>query len=108
MLVSADAERRYVQAIFARLSCSPDEADATAEVLTEGDLRGHGSHGLSRVPLYAGMLRSGHLRAGAQPRVIDHRPAVNHVHQAPRYLRRGVCQSEQPDMDNGCLAEAGR
>jgi LDH2 family malate/lactate/ureidoglycolate dehydrogenase len=76
MLLPADAERRYVHAIFSALHATPDEAAAMAEVLVEGDLRGHGSHGLVRVPLSANLLRSGRCQVGARPRVVQERAAA--------------------------------
>jgi L-2-hydroxycarboxylate dehydrogenase (NAD+) len=76
MLLPADAERRYVHAIFSALGATPAEADAMAEVLVEADLRGHGSHGLVRVPLSVGLVRSGRCKVGAQPRVVHERAAA--------------------------------
>ena len=76
MLLTADAERRYIHAIFTALGASEDEAHSVADVLTEGDLRGHGSHGIIRVPLYVGLLRSGRLQSGARPRIERERMAA--------------------------------
>ena len=76
MLLTADAERRYVQAIFAALGATDDEAGAMADVLTEADLRGHGSHGLVRVPLSVGLLRGGQLQVRARPRIVQERVAA--------------------------------
>jgi LDH2 family malate/lactate/ureidoglycolate dehydrogenase len=76
MLLTADAERRYVHAIFTAVGATAPEADAMAEVLVEADLRGHGSHGLVRVPLSVNLLRDGRCQAGARPRVVQERAAA--------------------------------
>src|SRR5581483_5190937 len=62
MLVTADAERRYIRAIFAALGATDAEADAVAEVLVEADLRGHTSHGLVRVALSVELVQAGVAR----------------------------------------------
>jgi L-2-hydroxycarboxylate dehydrogenase (NAD+) len=71
MLLTADAERRYLEAIFTTLGMTAAEAAAVADVLTEADLRGHTSHGIVRVSLYAGLLRSGRGKPNAQPRIVQ-------------------------------------
>jgi LDH2 family malate/lactate/ureidoglycolate dehydrogenase len=76
MLLTADAERRYVHAIFTALGATAAEANAMADVLIEADLRGHGSHGLVRVPLSVGLLRDGRCHVGANPHVVQERAAA--------------------------------
>jgi LDH2 family malate/lactate/ureidoglycolate dehydrogenase len=76
VLLTAEAEHRYIQAIFAALGASEEECAAVAEALTEGDLRGHSSHGLIRVPLYVNLLRSGRLQPQARPRIVQERAAA--------------------------------
>jgi L-2-hydroxycarboxylate dehydrogenase (NAD+) len=76
MRLTAEAERRYVYDIFAALGVPEDHAGAVAELVTEGDLRGHGSHGLIRVPLYSGLVRSGRARVDARPRIVQERVAA--------------------------------
>jgi LDH2 family malate/lactate/ureidoglycolate dehydrogenase len=73
MLLTAEAERRYVHDIFAALGATEDEANSVADLLTEGDLRGHSSHGLIRVPLYVSLLRTDRLQPRAQPRIAQER-----------------------------------
>ncbi|HLH23371.1 MAG TPA: Ldh family oxidoreductase [Chloroflexota bacterium] len=76
MLLTADAERRYVRAIFAALGASAAEADAVADVLVEADLRGHTSHGLTRVPLSVELIQTGRACVNARPRVVQERAAA--------------------------------
>ncbi len=70
MIITADAERRYIRDIFGALGSTEPEAEALAEVLTEADLRGHGSHGFVRVLLNVNLIRREDVRPGSQPRVV--------------------------------------
>jgi LDH2 family malate/lactate/ureidoglycolate dehydrogenase len=79
MLITADAERRYIGAIFGALGSTPPEAEAVAEVLTEADLRGHTSHGLVRVTLNANLLKTGAAQSGARPRVLEENGPTAHL-----------------------------
>ena len=47
-----------------------------AEMLLEGDLRGHASHGLRRLDMLAQRLRNGAVRADAEPRLSWSTPSV--------------------------------
>lgn len=51
-------------------------ADAAAEALVAADLQGLATHGVSRVPFYAAMLRNGRADGAAVPRVLRERGAV--------------------------------
>lgn len=76
MLVSADAERRYVRAIATALGASDDEAAIFADAICDADLRGYTSHGLLRVPDAVHSVRGGRLRVRTSPRVVEERPAA--------------------------------
>ena len=76
MLLTADAERRYVRAILAAVGASDAEASAFADAIVEADLRGYGSHGLLRVPETVANVRDGLLRVGTRPHVQEERPAA--------------------------------
>jgi LDH2 family malate/lactate/ureidoglycolate dehydrogenase len=76
MLLTADAERRFVRAVFAALGATAAEVDAVADVLVEADLRGHTSHGLVRVPLSVELVQTGAARVGARPCVVQERGAA--------------------------------
>lgn len=54
----------------------PDHAEAVAQVLVWADLRGTASHGVSRLPLYLGWLRSGEMNGQAQIRPVLQLPAL--------------------------------
>jgi (2R)-3-sulfolactate dehydrogenase (NADP+) len=55
---------------------SPAAAAATAAALVAMDEQGLESHGVSRVPQYAGHLRTGRIDGHAEPRVVSTRPGA--------------------------------
>ncbi|MEZ5650309.1 MAG: Ldh family oxidoreductase [Burkholderiaceae bacterium] len=55
---------------------SPVHAEATASALVRAQAEGLASHGLSRVPQYAGFLRNGRARGDARPTVRHERAAA--------------------------------
>jgi (2R)-3-sulfolactate dehydrogenase (NADP+) len=66
--LTALAQRALEQA-----GATPAAAAATAEALVAMDEEGLESHGVSRVPQYAGHLRSGRIDGQAEPRVVTAR-----------------------------------
>ena len=73
-----ESERRFshealhgvVRAIFERCGMAEDDAAIVADQLVKADLRGIHSHGVIRVPLYAGKLTKGGVNPRGRPRVI--------------------------------------
>jgi (2R)-3-sulfolactate dehydrogenase (NADP+) len=61
---------------LARAGARRDMAEATAAALVAAEAQGLASHGLSRVPQYAGHLRNGRVNGEAQPRLSQARPAA--------------------------------
>ncbi|GAB3406451.1 Ldh family oxidoreductase [Massilia agilis] len=59
-----------------RAGASGEMATATAAALVAAEAQGLASHGLSRIPQYAGHLRAGRVNGDAQPRVQQSRPAA--------------------------------
>jgi L-lactate dehydrogenase len=53
-----------------------DKAQAVAEILVEGDLMGHDTHGLALLGPYLGELESGSMLKTGQPEVLNSRPAA--------------------------------
>ncbi len=53
-----------------------DKASAVADVLVEGDLLGHTTHGLALLPSYLGEIESGAMRKEGAPVVISDFPAA--------------------------------
>lgn len=73
---SADALVAFAQALLQ--SAGLDEAMAldVAEVLVEGDLLGHDTHGLQLLAGYIGEIEKGTMLREGLPRIIAERPAV--------------------------------
>ena len=61
------------QAALAKSGAHPAMADATARALVYAEGDGLASHGVSRVPFYAGHLKSGRAIGSAQPRIANQR-----------------------------------
>ena len=57
----------FARDIFERAGLSADRATVCAEVLVEGDLLGHTTHGLALLELYAGELMGGGMTAEGDP-----------------------------------------
>ena len=53
-----------------------DKAQAVAEILVEGDLLGHTTHGLQLLPSYLREIGSGSMRVQGEPEVIHEAPAA--------------------------------
>jgi L-2-hydroxycarboxylate dehydrogenase (NAD+) len=68
VLVQAARAQNLVAASLRRAGASPENADAQAHLLIEGDLRGHPSHGIQRLPLLVERIGRGLLDAKATPR----------------------------------------
>lgn len=53
-----------------------DKAEAVAEILVDGDLMGHTTHGLQLMPAYLREIESGSMRVHGEPEVIHEAPAA--------------------------------
>ena len=71
--ISASELVAIAQRALERAGANPDAAAATARALVAMDEQGLESHGVSRVPQYAGHLKSGRLDGQAEPRVAHAR-----------------------------------
>lgn len=76
VLVTASEERQLIVAVLAAHGAEGEAAGAQADHLVEGDLRGHPSHGLQRLPVLAGRLDRGLIDADSSPELSWRRPAV--------------------------------
>jgi (2R)-3-sulfolactate dehydrogenase (NADP+) len=61
---------------LARAGARQAMAEAAAEALVAADLQGLATHGVSRVPFYASMLRNGRADGAAVPRLVREKGAV--------------------------------
>jgi L-lactate dehydrogenase len=63
----------FATALFERAGLDPDKARTVAEILVEGDLLGHTTHGLALAAPYLAALADGSMaREGAPEIVSDH------------------------------------
>ena len=66
-------ELQHLAAAGRRRRRQPAMADSTARALVFAESQGLSSHGLSRVPFYAGHLRAGRAIGSAVPRIVRER-----------------------------------
>jgi L-lactate dehydrogenase len=72
----AAALRAFAARLLERGGLAADRAAAVAEVLLEGDLMGHSTHGLQLLSPYLGALESGVMTASGEPTVVADRGAT--------------------------------
>jgi (2R)-3-sulfolactate dehydrogenase (NADP+) len=66
----------WVAAIFVRNGCSFGNAQSVARAIIAAEADGLKGHGLSRIPTYLQMVRSGKIDGAAHPSVVRPRPGV--------------------------------
>ncbi|KAF2749866.1 Malate/L-lactate dehydrogenase [Sporormia fimetaria CBS 119925] len=77
--VSPAAAIRFTTALLTAHSVSPKDASIVAHALVEADLRGHDTHGITRLPSYIARIRSGVLSPSATPTLRQFTPVVAHL-----------------------------
>lgn len=70
---TATALRAYAAELLQAAGLASDRAQVVAEVLVEGDLLGHDTHGLAQLPGYLGALVNGSMTATGEPEVVSDR-----------------------------------
>ena len=77
-LTTVDADRlvAFCRSALERLDVPTDQAATIADSLVDADLQGIESHGLVRLPQYAGRIRGGGLRPTTNLVTISDRPSV--------------------------------
>jgi len=73
---SADALRAFAQALLTNAGLAEDRAVVVADVLVEGDLLGHTTHGLALLAAYLDEIEKGAMRREGEPTVLSDRPAA--------------------------------
>ena len=71
----APALVRFARALFAKAGMRDDMARDVADVLVEGDLLGHTTHGLALAAPYLDELAKGSMRKDGEPAVVNAMPA---------------------------------
>jgi LDH2 family malate/lactate/ureidoglycolate dehydrogenase len=67
---------RFTRVLLEHAGLDTDKALAVADILVEGDLLGHDTHGLQLLPAYLNELQTGSMRKSGAPRVLRDRPAA--------------------------------
>jgi LDH2 family malate/lactate/ureidoglycolate dehydrogenase len=73
---SAAALRTFATDLLARAGLEVDKAAAVADVLVEGDLLGHTTHGLALLPAYLAEVEKGAMTKAGEPEVVSDFPAA--------------------------------
>lgn len=68
--ISADRVKRQISSILSAWGMDKASVDTTATIMTEADLRGIDSHGLSMMPMYAQMKRVGQIDTRSKPVIV--------------------------------------
>ncbi len=68
--------RAFAATLFTRAGMEADKAAVVADVLVEGDLLGHDTHGLAHLPPYLDALASGAMQGVGEPELLAETPVV--------------------------------
>ena len=66
----------FATALLTRIGLEHDKAAAVADILVEGDLLGHTTHGLALLPQYLSELDKGGMTKAGQPETVSDVPAA--------------------------------
>jgi LDH2 family malate/lactate/ureidoglycolate dehydrogenase len=66
----------FATAALERAGMEAAKADAVADILVEGDLLGHTTHGLLLLPLYLAEIEKGQMTLSGRPKVLADHPAA--------------------------------
>lgn len=69
--------RLFSTEVFQSAGLTRQDAETVSDVLIHADLRGHGSHGLTRIPIYAERIKAG---------VVKARPDIRFERPSPGFL----------------------
>jgi L-lactate dehydrogenase len=72
----APALREFARQLLERVGLEREKAGAVAEILVEGDLLGHTTHGLALLPQYLDEVERGSMTRSGDPVVVSDRPAA--------------------------------
>lgn len=72
----AEALIEFAAALLDRAGLEHEKSRTVAEILVEGDLLGHTTHGLQLLPPYLSDIEKGEMARSGEPRVIADRPAA--------------------------------
>jgi L-lactate dehydrogenase len=72
----AETLTRFAGGLLAQAGLAPDRAEAVAEILVEGDLLGHDTHGLALLAPYLKEIESGQMAISGDPETVSDRPGA--------------------------------
>src|SRR3954463_4125809 len=94
----------FARALLERLGLDDDKARATAEILVEGDLLGHTTHGLALLAAYLADVEKGKMTGGGEPAVVADVPAAvtwdGRRLPGPWLVRRGLALAMERARQN--------
>jgi len=70
VIVSVDEEKNLISRVLQRHGVPKDAADVQSQWLVEGDLRGHSSHGIARLPVLVGRISAGLIDPTSIPHLV--------------------------------------
>ena len=76
VLPSASLLRTYAERLLVGAGLEASKAVTVAEILVEGDLLGHNTHGLALLPAYLTEVEKGGMRKSGEPQVVSDFPAA--------------------------------
>jgi L-lactate dehydrogenase len=98
-LWNAAALAAFAEACGRAAGLGPAQAGAVAEVLLEGDLMGHDTHGLALLAPYLDSLAAGDMRGEGEPEVTSATPVVAHWDgrklPGPWLTRRAIAEASK-------------
>jgi L-lactate dehydrogenase len=104
-LCSAAELTAFADALLARAGLEKEKAAAVAEILVEGDLLGHTTHGLALLPGYLADIEKGGMAKSGQPRVVADFPAAvtwdGNKLPGAWLVRRAIQQASERARTNG-------
>jgi len=74
--IPPDALRSFCTQALEKLGAPKEDAEITAKVLVEADLRGIDSHGVARMSRYVTGIQQGMMKPKANPRVVHQTPST--------------------------------
>src|SRR5947209_10767888 len=74
--IAAPALAAFIKRALEAASLRSDDAKVVADLMVEADLRGSDTHGVIRLPLYLRRLKAGGIKARADIRIVEERPAT--------------------------------
>ena len=79
MLIQVEPARRFCSGVFEAAGLPQEDARLVTDNLIQADLRGLGSHGISRVLVYVDRLRGGWVNARPNVRILHEKPGLLHL-----------------------------